>query len=64
MSVATRIATRPALKSLRARTRCGWLLLPWIAVGGDAVLVELLGQPVGAVLGPGEDERLVDPAAS
>ena len=31
MSVATRMSTRPALKSLRARTRCGWLLLPWIA---------------------------------
>ena len=32
ISVATRTANRPALKSARARTRCGWLLLPWIAV--------------------------------
>src|SRR5512144_2466342 len=31
-SVATRTANRPALKSASARTRCGWLLLPWIAV--------------------------------
>ena len=30
-SVATRIDTRPALKSLSARTRCDWLRLPWIA---------------------------------
>ena len=30
-SVATRIETRPALKSVRARTRCDWLRLPWIA---------------------------------
>ena len=30
--------------------------------GLDAVALELLGEPVGAVLGPGEDERLVDPA--
>ena len=28
----------------------------------DAVLLELLGEPVGAVLGPREDQRLVDPA--
>ena len=31
MSVATRIFTRPALKSPSARTRWPWLLLPWIA---------------------------------
>ncbi len=31
--------------------------------GGDPVLVELLREAVGPVLGPGEDERLVDPAA-
>ena len=37
--------------------------LALVAVDGgdrDAVLLELLGQPVGAVLGAGEDERLVD----
>ena len=61
-SVATRTANRPALKSARARTRCGWLLLPWIAVAGDAVLLELKGEAVRAVLGPREDQRLVDPA--
>ena len=31
--------------------------------GRDAVALELLGEPVGAVLGPGEDEGLVDAAA-
>ena len=30
--------------------------------GRDAVPLELLGEPVGAVLRAGEDERLVDPA--
>src|SRR3989304_219928 len=30
-SGARRSATRAALKSLRARTRCDWLRLPWIA---------------------------------
>ena len=33
-SVATRTANRFALKSASARTRCGWLLLPWMAVAG------------------------------
>ena len=31
---------------------------------GDAVLAELFGEPVGGVLRPCEDQRLVDPAAS
>ena len=61
-SVATRTANRPALKSASARTRCGWLLLPWMAVARMPSWLELLGEPVGAVLGPGEDQRLVDPA--
>ena len=53
---------RPALKSARARTRCGWLLLPWIAVAAMPSLLELKGQAVRAVLGAREDQRLVDPA--
>ena len=43
------------------RAHALWLRL--VAVdgrGGDAVAIELLGQPVGAVLGACEDERLVD----
>ena len=32
MSVATRIGTSPDLNSASARSRCGWLLLPWIAL--------------------------------
>ena len=62
-SVATRTVNRPALKSASARTRCGWLLLPWIAVAVMPSCVELQRQSICAVLGPGEDERLVDPAA-
>ncbi len=48
------------MKSARARTRCGWLLLPWMRGDGNAVTLELLGQPVGAMLGPSEHQRLVD----
>ena len=62
MSVATRIATLFCLKSFSARTRCGWLLLPWMATARDAVEGQLLGESVGAVLGAREDERLVDAA--
>ena len=43
MSVATRIATRPRLKSSSARTRCDWRLLPWIA----AAAYSKYGHPVG-----------------
>ena len=61
MSVATRIATRPRLKSSSARTRCDWLLLPWIAAAAMPSVVELLGEAIGAVLGAREHERLLDP---
>ena len=61
ISVATRIGVRPALKSARARTRWPWLRLPWMAAA-RALALQLLGQAVGAVLGAGEDEGLVDGA--
>ena len=64
-SVATRIGTRPSLKSFSARTRCPWLLLPWIAVATGAVaFFELLDEAVRAVLRAREDERLLDSPAS
>jgi hypothetical protein len=47
---------------LETRQRAGPGRLALVAVdrgGGDAVLVELLGQLVGAVLGAGEDEHLL-----
>ena len=62
-SVATRIEARPALKSSSAWTRWPWLLLPWIAVAAMPSRCELLGEAVRAVLGPREDERLLDAAA-
>ena len=43
------------------------LALALVAVDGgglDAVALELLGEPVGAVLGAREDERPVDPPAA
>ena len=45
--------------------RAGPLGLALVAVdrrGQDPVTLELLGEPVGAVLGAGKDKRLVDPA--
>ena len=50
---------------LEVGQRADALRLALVAVDGgreDAVLLELLREPVGAVLGAGEDERLVDPA--
>ena len=44
--------------------RCGWLLLPWIAAAAMPSRLQLLGELVGAVLGAGEDERLVDRAGA
>ena len=62
MSVATRIAARPDLEVIE---RADALALALVAVdreGVDPVLAELLGEAVGPVLGPGEDERLGDAA--
>ena len=50
---------------LEVGERADALRLALVAVdrgGEDAVPLELLGETVGAVLGPREDERLVDPA--
>ena len=50
---------------LEVGQRADALRLALVAVdrgGRDAVALELLGEPVGAVLGAREDERLVDPA--
>ncbi len=60
-SVATRMATRPLLKSVSARLRCGWLLSPWMAVAlmPSRSSCRAAGRHV---LGAGEDERLLDPA--
>src|SRR5690349_533672 len=55
---------RPA--GLEVIQRLDPLALALVAVDrgrGDAVALELLGEVVGAVLGPGEDEGLLDPAA-
>jgi hypothetical protein len=41
---------------LSARCRAFCALLPWIALGGDAVLLEALDHPVGAALGAREDD--------
>ena len=62
MSVATRIADAAGLEVVE---RADALRLALVAVDGggvDAVLAELLGEAVGAVLGPREHEGLVDPA--
>ena len=62
-SVATRIE-RPA--GLEVVERLDPLALALVAVDrgrGDPVALELLGEVVRAVLGPGEDERLLDAAA-
>ena len=64
MSVATRTATRPGLEVGQGADA---LRLGLVAVDGgrrDPVAGELLGEPVRAVLGAGEDERLVDAAAA
>ena len=53
------------LAVLEVVERADALRLALVAVdrgGGDAVALELLGEAVGAVLGAGEDERLVDAA--
>ena len=64
---ATSVATRTVEPArLEVGERADALRLALVAVdrgGRDPVALELLGQPVGAVLGPREDERLVDPAA-
>ena len=61
---ATSVATRSVdAAGLEVGERANALRLALVAVdggGGDAVLLQLLGQPVGAVLGAGEDERLLD----
>ena len=62
-SVATRIATRPALKSSSARTRWDWVRSPWMAAASHPVADELVGEPAGEVLGAHEHERLVEPLA-
>ena len=59
MSVATRTRYFPFLKPASA---CGPLRLRPVAVnplGLDAVLHQILRQPVGAVLGAGEHERVL-----
>ena len=56
---------RPA--GLEVGQRADALPLALVAVdrdGGDAVPAELLGEPVGAVLGAGEHERLIDGAGA
>ncbi len=61
-SVATRIAN---LVGLEVGEGADALRLALVAVdggGGDAVVLELGREPVRAVLGPREDERLVDHA--
>ena len=63
MSVATRIFALPPLNSASARSRCGWLLLPWMALAGMPLAGEQLHDPVGAVLGAGEDQHPVHLAA-
>ena len=61
-SVATRIGEPVGLE---VGERANALRLALVAVdrdGRDAVVLELLGEAVGAVLGAREDERLVDAA--
>jgi hypothetical protein len=60
MSVATRILTLPDLNSASARSRCGWLLLPWIALARCRCGEQMLHDAVGAMLGAGEDQRTID----
>ncbi len=64
MSVATSTRTRPRLKSAERPLRAPWLLLPWIAAALMPSLLELLGEPVGAVLGAREDEHLLPVAGA
>ena len=61
MSVATSTRTWPSRNALSARWRAFCALLPWIDLGGDAVLGEVLRHPVGAVLGAGEDDGAAAP---
>jgi hypothetical protein len=58
MSVATSTGSEPSLNCASARVRAAWLLLPWMAAESDAVLGQVLGELVGAVLGAGEHQRL------
>jgi hypothetical protein len=59
MSVATSTWRLASLNSASALVRAPWLLLPWIASAGDAILVQLQGELVRAVLGAREDEHLI-----
>jgi len=48
MSVATRMRMSPLRKQAEPHVRAwGWLLLPWIASGGDADGVKALHHPIG-----------------
>ena len=64
MSVATRIGDAAGLEVVEGADALGLALVAVDRGGGDPVVLELLGEPVRAVLRPGEDERLVDAAAS
>jgi hypothetical protein len=54
----------PLLNSASALVRALWLLLPWMAMARDALLVQVLGQAVGAVLHAREDQHLVPVVAA
>ena len=61
MSVATRIATRPRLKSSNARTRCDWLLLPWIAAAVMPSVVSCSARRLAPCLVRVKTSACVDP---
>ena len=60
MSVATSTGTSPERNSASARSRCGWLLLPWMALARMPGGAEQADDLVGAVLGAAEHQRAVD----
>ncbi len=59
MSVATRTRYLPLLKPASASVRWDCERLPWMRSALIPVLDQLRLQPVGAVLGAREDERLL-----
>ena len=60
MSVATSTRKRPLLKPASALRALRLAAVAVDALAGDAAALEELGEPVGAVLGAREDERVVD----
>ena len=60
-SVAMSAWARPEENSLSARLRWFWLRPPCMATAPTPSLLELLGEPVGAVPGAGEHDRVAGP---